>query len=180
MYKRGKTRLNEILRATPAEDATGRRVTIFITTLIVLNVIAVVLETVEGLSTQYGSFFNAFELFSVAVFSIEYLLRLWTSNMEEKFKNPVTGRIKWISTPLALIDLFAVLPFYLPLFITFDLRFIRMLRLFRLLRILKIGRYSESLKTFGYALKSKKEDLTITIFALSVLLVIASKSDVPF
>jgi voltage-gated potassium channel len=174
MYQRLKIRTSEILRVAPKGDFVSRAVTGFIVALITLNVLSVILETVKSLSTQYEAFFHNFELFSVIIFTIEYLLRLWTANMEEGYKHPIIGRGKWALTPLAMVDLLAILPFYLPVFIPLDLRFIRALRLFRLFRLLKMGRYSESMKTFGNVIKNKKEELFVTLFGLTILLVIAS------
>jgi voltage-gated potassium channel len=118
--------------------------------------------------------FKAFDVFSVFVFTVEYLLRLWTCTTDKKFRGPVKGRFRFAVTPFALVDLMAILPFYAPMFLPLDLRFIRALRLFRLLRILKMGRYSESLRTLGNVLKEEKEALLITVFAVLILLVVAS------
>ena len=73
-----------------------------------------------------------------------------------------------------IFDLIAILPFYLPMIMLIDLRFVRVLRLFRLLRVFKLGRYSESLRTLANVLKRKKEELFITIFVVMILLIIAS------
>ncbi|MCU0637893.1 MAG: ion transporter [Methanothrix sp.] len=145
----------------------------FIMGLIVLNVAAVVLETVESIYTPYASLFYAFEIFSVAVFSIEYILRVWSCTANPRFKDPVLGRLRFMITPMALVDLFVVLPFYLP-FIIGDLRFMRAIRLFRLFRVLKLARYSESLQTFVDVLRLKKEELILMFFAIMILLVISS------
>lgn len=145
----------------------------FIMGLIVLNVAAVVLETVESIYTPYASLFYAFEIFSVAVFSIEYILRVWSCTANPKFKDPVRGRLRFMVTPMALVDLFAVLPLYLP-FVIGDLRFMRAIRLFRLFRVLKLARYSESLQTFVDVLRLKKEELILMLFAIMILLVISS------
>ncbi len=148
------------------------QISIFV--LIVLNVLAVILETVESLFVQYETFFRIFEVFSVIVFSVEYVYRLWTCIEEKRFKNPFLGRIRYSFTFLAIIDLLAILPFYFPMIFPVDLRFIRALRLFRLIRLLKIGRYSKSLITLQHVIKSKKEELLITVFAGGVLLILTS------
>ncbi len=145
----------------------------FIMGLIVMNVAAVVLETVESIYTPYASLFYAFEIFSVAVFSIEYILRVWSCTEDPRFKGPVRGRLRFMVTPMALVDLFVVLPFYLP-FMIGDLRFMRAIRLFRLFRVLKLARYSESLQTFVDVLRLKKEELILMFFAIMILLVISS------
>ena len=145
----------------------------FIMGLILLNVAAVVLETVDLIYSAYASFFHAFDVFSLAVFTVEYLLRVWSCTIDPRFKDPVRGRLRFLVTPLALVDLLAVLPFYLPFFIP-DLRFMRAMRLFRLFRVLKLARYSESLQTFVDVLRLKKEELMLMLFAIMILLIVTS------
>ena len=174
MSRNIKKRLFEILELGSADDMPSRIFDIFIMTLISLNVIVVILETIESLASRYTSLFGIFEIFSVSVFTVEYLLRLWTCTTNNRFKDPIKGRIQFALTPLALVDLIAILPFYLPMLIPFDLRFMRALRLVRLLRLFKMGRYSQALKTMGFVLKRKREELLITVFSVLLLLIIAS------
>lgn len=169
-----KKRTYEILDIASPGDILSRIFDIFIVALIFINVVAVVLETIQGLSNQFSNVFKILEIFSVIIFTIEYILRIWSSTENPKYRNPITGRFRFTLTPLALVDLFAILPFYLPLLIPFDLRFLRAVRLIRLFRLFKIGRYSESMKLFGRVLKSKKEELFIAIFAVFILLIISS------
>ena len=169
-----KKRIHEILEVTAAGDAASRIFDIFIVTLIFLNVLAVILETIDKLSIQFSQFFRIFEVFSVIIFTLEYILRVWSCTKDPKFKSSLSGRIRFILTPLLLVDLFAILPFYLPMFIPFDLRFIRAIRLIRLFRLFKLGRYSAAIKLFGRVLKAKKEELFIAAFALFILLTISS------
>jgi voltage-gated potassium channel len=165
-----KTRIYGILEPG---DEDSRYFDPFIMGLIVLNVVAVVLETVDWIYAGYAAFFHAFDVFSVAVFTIEYILRAWSCTANPRFAHPVTGRLRYLITPMALVDLLAVLPFYLP-FVYADLRFMRALRLFRLFRILKLARYSESLQTFLDVLRLKKEELLLMFFAIIILLIISS------
>jgi voltage-gated potassium channel len=115
-----------------------------------------------------------FEVISVAIFTVEYLLRLWSWTENEKYRHPFFGRLRYIFTPMALIDFFAILPFYMPMFIPFDLRFLRGLRLFRVFRLLKLGRYVKSLRTIKNVFVRKKEELLITTFSVLILLIFAS------
>jgi len=147
---------------------------VFMVVLIVLNVISVILETVPNLYSQFGRAFRDFEIFSVAIFTIEYILRLWSCTVKEEYRSPIRGRVRFVFSFMALVDLFSFLPFYLPMFIPFDLRFLRALRLFRFVRILKIGHYSEAVKSFGRVLKAKKAELLTAIFAIVILLIISS------
>jgi voltage-gated potassium channel len=174
MIDKIRRRTYEILEVASPGDKLSRIFDLFIIALIFLNVVAVVLETVQNLSILYRGFFKSFELFSVIIFTIEYFLRIWSCSVNPKYRNPILGRLRFILTPLALIDLFAVLPFYLPMLIKMDLRFLRAVRLVRIFRVFKVGRYSESMKLFGKVLKAKKEQLVITLFAVFILLTIAS------
>jgi len=169
-----KRRVYAILEKAHEHDLSSRSFDIFIVTLIFLNVIAVILETVQGLAVRYHLFFLAFEIFSVTVFTIEYALRIWSIRVNKKYRDPFTGRLRYIVTPMALVDLFAILPFYLPIFMPFDLRFLRILRLFRLFRIFKIGRYSHAVQMIGKVFKSKKEEFVISLVIVFILLITAS------
>lgn len=175
MYNRIKKRVFEILEARTS-DRVSRFFMIFILTLITLNVIAVILETVEGLSNQFSTLFTTFEIISVAIFTVEYVLRIWSCTVDEKYHGAIKGRIRFALTPMALIDLVAVLPFYLPFIMRLDLRFIRSLRLLRFFRLLKVGRYSEALGIFSRAIKAKKEELILSVAVVLILLVLASSA----
>ena len=122
---------------------------------------------------QYEQQFKIFETFSVVIFTIEYLLRLWTANIDPRFTKPFTGNLKFALTPFAIIDLLAILPFYLPFF-GIDLRLIRMIRIFRLFRIFKIARYIKALTLIKNVFYKKKEELVISLVFTLFLLLIAS------
>jgi len=169
-----KKKIHEILNDHESNFILSKIFHYFIIALIIVNVLAVIFETVESFYDQYRAIFIVLEVFSVAIFTIEYLFRVWTAVVEKKYKQPIIGRIKYILTPMALIDLFAFLPFYFPLLIPFDLRFIRAFRLFRLLRIFKIGRYSDSFNMLGRVFKNKKNELLFIMLIVSILLVIIS------
>jgi len=170
-----KKRIYQILEVADKDDMLSRIFDISIMILIFLNVIAVMLETIDSLSAQYSTLFKYFELVSVIIFTIEYLLRIITCTSAESYDNhPVKYRIRFACTAFALIDLAAILPFYLPMIITVDLRFIRAIRLFRLFRLFKLGRYSDSVQIFTDVIRNKKEELVITAAVGAILLVLAS------
>jgi voltage-gated potassium channel len=141
--------------------------------LITLNVLAVILETVQSIDEQYHQIFYWFEIFSVICFTIEYLARAWACTSQKKYSKPFWGRIKFLFTPMAIIDFMAILPFYLT-FSHVDMRFVRSLRLFRLFRLFKLMRYSHSLTLFGNVVKNKREELLITAAIMFVLIIITS------
>ena len=107
-------------------------INVFIIVLIILNVVAVILETVKPIHDKYETFFHYFDIVSVIIFSVEYVLRVWSSNHDDRYKHSFWGRLKYMVSPAALIDLVAILPSYLHAFIGLDLRVLRMLRLLRI------------------------------------------------
>jgi voltage-gated potassium channel len=142
--------------------------------LIALNVVAVLLETVDTIAASYSSFFHIFEIVSIVVFTIEYLIRFWICTADQRYRHPVFGRVRYVVTPMAVVDLLAILPFYLPLLIPVDLRFSRALRLLRLFRVFKLARYTNALNILGRVLRNKKVELYICIFTIMILLTVAS------
>jgi voltage-gated potassium channel len=117
---------------------------------------------------------TGFEYFSIVIFTVEYLLRVWTAPL--KFPNSNIPCLRYIVSFMAVIDLCAILPFYLPFVINVDLRFMRILRLFRLLRILKLNRYNNSLDLIGRVFKNEKEKILMTIFITILMLLLASSA----
>lgn len=149
----------------------------FILVLISANVVAVMLETVDPLFVRFRDVFHWFEVVSVGVFTVEYTARLWTAVEVEGYGHPVTGRVRYAARFMMVIDLLAILPFYLTLIgVGLDLRFLRALRLLRLFRLLKLARYSRAAEAFVAVLKDRREKLVIAVFANLILLVIASSA----
>ncbi len=146
----------------------------FISTLILLNIVCIFLESYKSIKAEYKDLFYTFEAFSIAIFSIEYLIRIWIADLNFPKLSPTKARLKYIFSFLGLIDLASILPFYLPYFFKIDLRVVRILRLLRLLRLLKLNRHSKSLKVIGKVLKNTKSDILVTIFMVFILLILAS------
>ncbi len=149
----------------------------FITALIALNVLAVVLGTVDRIARLGGAFLFWFEVVSVAIFTVEYVGRVWAAAEDETYDHPIVGRVRFASRPLIVVDLLAILPFYLvAVGVGVDLRFLRALRLVRFLRILKLARYSDALRRFTLVFRRKKEQLLLAAFLNVLLLVLASSA----
>ena len=166
-------RLWEVVEVARPGDRASRIFDSAILGLIVLNVVAVIVESMGSMQARYGAFFSRFEVFSVAVFTVEYAIRVVACVEDGRFRGPVLGRLRFMLTPLALVDLVAILPFYLA-FMEVDLIFVRALRLFRILRIAKIGRYLSAFSLFGRVLRSRKEELVLTTGLMFVLLLVDS------
>lgn len=142
--------------------------------LIVASIVLIVAESFESVAVSFKQQLFYFELVSVIVFSTEYLIRILTADFLFPEESPLKARLKYMRSGMAVIDLLAILPFYLPFLITMDTRFVRTLRLLRLFRIFKLGRYSKSLKMMADVLKEKAGDLLIALFVTLLLLTVAS------
>ena len=165
------------LLESPAGINKARKAVIFfIASMILLNVFVVILETVHSLYLAYRMFFQLFDFFTVIIFTTEYGLRIWCCVKNPLYSDPVRGRIRYALTPYALTDVIALTPFYLPLIIPIEFRLFRMLRLLRIFRVLRLGAYSNAFETFVDVLKSKKEELVITIIMAVIILVLASST----
>jgi voltage-gated potassium channel len=106
--------------------------------LIVANLFALVFEHLPAVYEPYQLWFHYFDVISVIVFSIEYVLRFYLAPEDDEFKKSNFARAKYVSSPFAIIDLVAILPFFLQAFISIDLRFLRFLRLLRILKLFRV------------------------------------------
>ena len=142
--------------------------------LILANVAALFIESYD-IPPGWALFLEYFELGSIIFFTIEYLLRIWVADIGSKSAaESIKKRAGFIFSFYGIIDLLAILPFFIPLIFKVDLRSIRILRLFRLLRIFKMGRYSKSMKLISDVLKETRSELLVTIFICFILLIFSS------
>jgi voltage-gated potassium channel len=146
----------------------------FIIGLIVLNVAAVMLETVPSIYTPHQQLFYYFDTVSIIIFSLEFLLRLWTCNLDPKYRHPVRGRLKYLGSFAALIDLLAILPFFLHVLFLFDLRVLRIFRLLRFLRLFRLTAYMNSTRLLINVFKSTRHELMLSLILTLFLIVISS------
>lgn len=175
MYNATKKKVHGLLHPEIVGDKHWDKViNVFIIVLIILNVIAVILETVKSIHDQYSEFFHYFDVISVIIFTIEYVLRVWSSNHEEKYKHRFWGRIKYMFSPGALVDLIAIVPSYLHAFIGLDLRILRMLRLLRIFRLFRLTAYTASAHMISNVFKRRKNELGLSFVLAIFLIIIAS------
>ncbi|KAA9130977.1 ion transporter [Marinihelvus fidelis] len=172
-------RVAELLEAHQPNDPWGRLVDYFLIGLILANVVAIILATVEPLAARYGGFFWSFEVFSIAVFTLEYLLRLWSCvDLPTREGQPPMTRLRWMLSPLGLIDLLAIAPFYVFYFIgadaTHSMLMLRLFRGLRLLRLFKLTRYSPALNLMISVLRKEAGVLAAAASVLLFMLVLAS------
>jgi voltage-gated potassium channel len=166
-------RAHEILDISLPHDKVGRFIDGCLIILIALNVAAVIFETLPGLGQGWRELFFWFEVFSIIIFSVEYVLRVWSAVDDDEidYRHPILGRLRYMLSPMALIDLFVILPFYLGFFFQFDLRFLRVLRL---LRIFKLTRYSSSMSLLLNVLRDEGRAIGAAMFVLMLMLVMTA------
>lgn len=144
--------------------------------LIVLSTVALVIESMASVRAVAGGWFRIFEVTVVVVFTLEYAARLWSAPARPGFD----GYGREALRPMMLVDLLAVLPFWLAVLVPggflagVDLRSVRLLRLFRLLRVAKLARYSLALDTMALAFRSRKEELVLAAAGMGALLLISA------
>jgi voltage-gated potassium channel len=167
-------RVLAVLSRSTGEDRLSRWCDHFLATLILLNLLAVSLESIDALSRQYAAQFIAFEIFSVTIFGLEYILRIWAiaDNEESRFKTATGRRFGYIFSFTGLIDLAAILPSILPLVMgQVDLRWLRVLRL---VRLLKISHYSSALEDLFSAIRAEKNAFGAALYLFCIALFISS------
>lgn len=155
-------------------SASNRIFESFIVTLIFLNVIAIAIDTLRDLEPQMELLLRIFEAFSITVFSLEFLLRIYISDLTHPAKTRLRSALKFIFSFFGMVDLIAILPFYIPFIIKADLRFVRIFRLFRFFRIFKLSRYNRTLQMIWDVIREKKSEFIMTFFISVLLLLVAA------
>lgn len=174
MYHSTKKKVHILLHPELGETKWDKIINGFIIILIILNVIAVIMETVHSLHETYSVFFHYFDLISVIIFSIEYVLRVWSCNHDPRYTHTVYGRLKYMVSTDALIDLLAILPFYIHVMVGLDLRVLRILRLLRFLRLFRLTAYMKSAKMVRNVFVSRANELKLCLVLILFLIIIAS------
>jgi voltage-gated potassium channel len=171
--------MNELRRRTYTilENASGepaaRLLNGLLIGLILANVAAIVLASVTSIGARYHAWFSTLEWLSILVFTFEYLARVWAAVERDdgRYRAPVRGRIRYMVSPLALIDLLAILPFYLTFLVPLDLRF---MRIFRLFLIFKLTRYHASMNLLARVMRNEARPIAAALFVLATLLMVAA------
>ena len=177
MYQKTKGKVHILLHPELGESKADKFVNIFIISLIILNVLAVMIETIDSIHLKYKIYFDWFDRISVFIFTLEYILRVWSCTHDPRYKGSIKGRIKYMLTPGAIIDLLAFLPFYIHLITgpgSLDLRTLRILRLMRLFRLFRLTAYTRSAQMIFNVFKSRINELILSFIMVVFLVIIAS------
>ena len=147
---------------------------VFIIALILVSVVLIIVDTFPDIPDSVRRVFDYVEIFSIAVFTVEYLLRLFTADYLYQDLPAAKARRKYVFSFMAIIDFMAILPFYIPFLLPIDLRVIRLIRLLRLVRLFKVNRYTGALLMLGGVMKRKSSQLLSSMLIMLILIVIAS------
>jgi voltage-gated potassium channel len=143
--------------------------------LIIVNAAIIILDTFQIIDIHLKELFSLVETVSIIIFTVEYLARVWTSVYMFPKDNPIIARIKYMFTFMAIIDLLAIAPFFLPfLFSVHNLLFLRIIRLLRIFRLFKLIRYTDALDHVGNVIKRKSHQLISSLCFVFILMIFAS------
>ena len=176
MWYRVRARTASILDVPAPNDSVSRYFDFFLIALIVVNVVAVILESVDSLHTRWATTFHAVETVSLVIFSFEYVFRVWSivdNRWRAEYHHPLLGRLRFMRSPMAIIDLLAVAPFWLSMFFPMDLRFLRVVRL---LRVLKLTRYSAAMNLLFEVLRQDARVIGAAMFTLFLILIFTASA----
>lgn len=172
IVQRIRKRTYEVLEVSQSGDWLSRAIDILLMALIAGNAFAVILESVSSLAAKYHDLFWAFEKVSVTAFSAELILRVWAASENPNREGaPWRKRLRYITSPMGLIDLAAVLPFYLVHSYSIDLRILRILRL---LRIVKFTRYSTAFGRIVEVFRLQRNALLTSFFLMGIAVVLSA------
>jgi voltage-gated potassium channel len=168
-------RLFQILELQSHKDQSAAMVFSWVLTLMVVaNVLAVILESVPAIESQYGPYLAVFDLFSVGFFSVEYLLRIWTAaeRSPQTHAHVSRRRLAYVLSFHGVVDLLAILPFFLQALLPgLDLRFLRVIRI---MRILKLSHYSTALEDLLASIYAERDAFMSALYLLALAILVTS------
>lgn len=165
-----KEKIHELLEGIPRHTRRQRIFDIVLINLILVNLLTVILGTVNTLNERYDALFFTIEIVSVSVFSLELVLRFWVSDLSSGVANK-QSRWRFLINPYNLVDILAVLPFYLGFLINVDLRMLRLLRLFKIFRF---SPYFRSLSLLGSVIKQEFRPMLAASAVIAILMLFAT------
>lgn len=171
LFKQTRRHVYNLLQNDAYETPVSRFIDLFLILLIISNVAAVIVESVDVIYYAYQPWFERFENFSIAIFTLEYLTRIWVVAEIDPEDSPWRQRWRWLTSMGAIIDLLSILPAFFNFFVNVDLRFLRILRLFRLL---KLTRYFAAMRLLIEVIKKEKGSFQAVLFILIIMIVTAS------
>ena len=173
IYRRIKRAIFTIIQPAEHGNIASKVFDIGIMVLILASIASVFIMTFE-LPQTANRFLNQFEKWAIIVFSVEYLLRIWTAELLFPELPAWRAKLKYMRSGMAIVDLVSIMPFYLPMFLPINLVGIRAIRLVRLLRVLKLNRYTDAVASIATVFRSKFREILVSVLLVMIMLVIAS------
>ena len=175
-YQEVQNRLNQILERADVGDRVSRRIDLFLTALVIANIISITLESVPHIYAEYKTLFTWIEIISVGIFTVEYLCRVWVAPSKISgpcsFADACNARAQYMLSFSGLVDLLSILPFYLRAFFPYlDLRILRALRL---LRILKLSHYNSAMEDLFEAINEERRSFYAASYLFAILFILSS------
>ena len=168
-----KRRIFEIIQSASVGDLPSKVFDLFIIFLVLINSITIMMDTFS-LPQNIKGIIRIIDFSTSIIFSIEYALRIWTAPFLYPNKSSIMARIRYLFSFMAIIDLLAILPFYLPMLISINLKSLRLLRITRLLRIFKMNRYTNALYKVAAVFKAKSSQLISSMIVVIMLIILSS------
>ena len=173
MYRKIKRTIFEIIQPAKRGNFASKLFDVFIVLLVFASIASVFISTFD-VPPEVIKCLYYLERVVLTVFSIEYLLRIWTADMLYPELSPRCARGKYIRSGMAIIDLVSILPFYIPLFFTLDVALTRSLLLLLLLRLFKLSRYTDAVSAIWSVFRSKLQEILVSVVFVVMILIVAS------
>lgn len=142
--------------------------------MVLLNALAIIIESMAEIFAVYRKQLIVFELISIMFFALDYFLRLWCITENSKYNHPLKGRLKYMITPMAIIDLMAFMPYIASIYAD-NFQYVKFFSILRFFRFLKVVRYIKAVKIFGNVLRNKRNELSFSfVFILFILLLVST------
>ena len=167
-------RVYEVIEVGDTFDHTSRLYDLLNALAIVINLTASILYTFQPCREGWGGLLLAVETVTVAFFTLDYLLRLWTAKLRHPTLGEVRAALRYALSFSGLVDLLSFLPYYLPVFFPAGAVAFRMFRVVRIFRLFRINAYYDSLNVITEVIASKRQQLLSSVFIILVLMLASS------
>ena len=166
-------KIYEIIQPDKGNSLASRVFDWIITSFVLVSVVIVFADTFE-LKNDVVKFLDVLEIVIAIVFTVEYFLRILTADFMFPKLGVLRSRVRYVFTPMAIVDLIAILPSWLPMFLPGAMQGFRAFRLVRLLRVFKLNRYFDAMRSIGNVVVSKKRELLCSLFFVVILMLVSS------
>lgn len=170
-YQKLKERCAYLLEPGTAESGWAKAIDVLITLIIIVNLTVLIIDTVPDIPLYYRQNFYLLEVFTVLFFTIEYMLRIWIAPVTEVYSRFKRPRVGLVLSFYGIVDLLAILPFYLNFIFGLNYYY---LMVFRLFRIFKLFRYFTALQLLGRVFRAKFQELMFALFFIIIMLIFVS------